>query len=183
MSNVIRSEQKGPFKSTDGKSRKFTRGAEVDLAFLVKKHKEGIAKGRPFVGSRHDAVLGCVFHSLPTKELSGGFAEGRIYETGLITWIRGQSCIGLSRNGGGGGRTPNAVVNCGGSAWFAAGPTEEVVEARVATRRGGKPVRGPFFWRGKGKERAQAALHLKKSSDATEKLGLDDVDCAHPQIT
>jgi hypothetical protein len=25
-------------------------------------------------------VLGCVFYSLPTKVLSGGFAEGRMYE-------------------------------------------------------------------------------------------------------
>jgi hypothetical protein len=98
LSNVIRSEQKGPFTSTDSKSRKFTHGAEVDLAFLVvKKHKEDIAQGKPVVDSRHDAVLGCVFHSLPTKELSGGFAEGRMYETGLITWIRGQSCIDLTQ--------------------------------------------------------------------------------------
>jgi hypothetical protein len=126
LSNVIRSASKGPFTSTDGKYRKFTHGAEVDLTFLVKKHKEDIAKGKPFVDSCHDAVLGCVFHRLPTKELSGGFAEGRVYETGLITLIRGQSCIDLNRNRRGGGGTPNAVLTCDGSAWFTAGPTEEV---------------------------------------------------------
>jgi hypothetical protein len=127
LSNVIRPTQKGPFTSTDGKLRKFTHDAQVDLQFLVKKHKEDIAKGKTFVDSRHDAVLGCVFHTLPTKELSGGFAEGRMYETGLISWIRGQSCKDLNRNRGGGGATPNAVENCGGSAWFTAGLTEEVV--------------------------------------------------------
>jgi hypothetical protein len=78
LSNVVRSTQKGPFTSTDGKPRKFTHGAEVDLKFLVKKNKDRIAKGKTFVDSRHDAVLGCVFHSLPTKELSPGFAEGRV---------------------------------------------------------------------------------------------------------
>jgi hypothetical protein len=75
LSNVVRSTQKGPFTSTDGKLRNFTDDAEVDLRFLVKKHAEGIAKGETFVDSRHDVVLACVFHSLPTKELSAGFAE------------------------------------------------------------------------------------------------------------
>jgi hypothetical protein len=32
-------------------------------------------------------VLACVFYSLPTKELSGGFSSGRVYERGLILWI------------------------------------------------------------------------------------------------
>jgi hypothetical protein len=58
LSNVIRSKQKGPFTSTDGQCRKFTADAEVDLKFLVEKHKEDIAKGKTFVDSRHDAVLG-----------------------------------------------------------------------------------------------------------------------------
>jgi hypothetical protein len=77
--------------------------AEVDLKFFVEKHAEDIAKGGPFVDSRGNAVLGCVFHSLPTKELSAGFSEGRIYERGLITWIREQSCKDLNKNKGGGG--------------------------------------------------------------------------------
>jgi hypothetical protein len=38
LSNVIRSRQKGPFTSTDGKFRKFTDRAEVDLKFLVEEH-------------------------------------------------------------------------------------------------------------------------------------------------
>ena len=75
LSNVIRSKQKGPFTSTDGQCRKFTDDAEVDLQFLVEKHKDDIAKGRTFVDSRHDAVLACVFYSLPTKVLSGGIAD------------------------------------------------------------------------------------------------------------
>jgi hypothetical protein len=50
----------------------------------------------------------CVFYSLPTEVLSGGFAEGRMYERGLILWIREQSeyCQDLNYNNGGGGRTP-----------------------------------------------------------------------------
>jgi hypothetical protein len=78
--------------------------SEVDLKFLVKKHKEDIAKGEAFVDSRRDAVLGCVFHSLPTEELSAaGFAEGRAYERGLILdygSLREQSCKDLNRNKG-----------------------------------------------------------------------------------
>jgi hypothetical protein len=66
---VIRSKQKGPFTSTDGKCRKFAGDAEVDLQFLVEKHKEDIAKGRTFVDREGDAVLACVFYSLPTKVL------------------------------------------------------------------------------------------------------------------
>ena len=122
---MIRSEQKGPFTSTDGKCRKFTDDAEVDLQLLVEKHKEDIAKGRTFVDREGDAVLACVFYSLPTKVLSGGFAEGRMYERGLILWIREQSeyCQDLSYNNGGGGRTPKDVAKCGGSAWFTGGPT------------------------------------------------------------
>jgi hypothetical protein len=125
LSNVVRPKHKGPFTSTDGKYRKFTDDAEVDLAFLVKKHKEDIAKGKPFVDSRHDAVLACVFYSLPTEVLSGGFAEGRrkggsMYEKGLILWIRKQSeyCQDLNCNNGGDGRTPTGVARCGGSAWL-----------------------------------------------------------------
>jgi hypothetical protein len=95
LSNVIRSKQKSPFTSTDGQCREFTDDAEVDLQFLVEKHKDGIAKGRAFVDSRHDAVLlACVFYSLPTEVLSAGFAEGRVYEGGLILWIREQSGCG-----------------------------------------------------------------------------------------
>jgi hypothetical protein len=85
-------------------------------------------KEEKFVDRRGDAVLdACVFHSLPTEELSAGFAEGRMYERGLILWIREQSCKDLNRNKGGCGATPHAVWNCGGSAWFTGGPTEEVV--------------------------------------------------------
>jgi hypothetical protein len=40
FSSVVRSKQRGPFTSTDDKLRKFTRGAEADLEFLVEKHKE-----------------------------------------------------------------------------------------------------------------------------------------------
>jgi hypothetical protein len=61
LSNVIRSKQKGPFTSPDGQCRnKFTAEAEVDLKFLVEKHKDGIAKGRTFVERKGDAVLACV---------------------------------------------------------------------------------------------------------------------------
>jgi hypothetical protein len=83
------------------------------------------------VDSRHDAVLACVFYSLPTEVLSGGFAEGRMYERGLILWIREQSeyCHDLNFNSGGGGRTPNGVGKCGGSAWFTGGPTGVVAKA------------------------------------------------------
>jgi hypothetical protein len=127
LSNVIRSGQKGPFTSPDGKPRKFTDKAEVDLMFLVKKHKDDIANGEKFMDRCGDAVLACIFHSLPAVELSAGFAEGRMDERGLISWIREQSCKDLNRNRGGSGKTPNAVQNCGGSAWFTAGPTEETV--------------------------------------------------------
>jgi hypothetical protein len=131
LSNVVRSKQKGPFTSTDGKYRKFTDDAEVDLQFLVEKHKEDIAKGRMFVDSRHDAVLACVFYSLPTKVRPGGFAEGRMHERGLILWIRERSeyCHDLNFSSGGAGRTPNDVATCGGSAWFTGGPTEVVAKA------------------------------------------------------
>jgi hypothetical protein len=82
------------------------------------------------VDSRHDAVLGCVFYSLPTKVLSGGFSEGRMYERGLILWIREQSEYfrGLNYNKGGAGcrgHSQKDVATCGGSAWrFTGGPTE-----------------------------------------------------------
>jgi hypothetical protein len=47
-----------------------------------------------------------------------------------------------NRNKGGWrGATPYAVRYCGGSAWFAGGPTEEVVQARVAAPSEGGPVR------------------------------------------
>jgi hypothetical protein len=77
-------------------------------------------------------VLACVFYSLPTEVLSGGFAEGRMYERGLILWIREQSeyCQDLNYNNGGGGRTPRTWRSAGGPAWFAGGPTE--VAAKVA---------------------------------------------------
>jgi hypothetical protein len=128
LANVVRSTNKGPFTSTDGLYRKFTAEAEVDLQFLVEKHKEDIAKGRTFVDRKGDAVLGCVFYSLPSKALAGGFAEGRMHERALVLWIREQSayCHDLNYNNGGGGRTPHAVATCGGSAWFTGGPTEEV---------------------------------------------------------
>jgi hypothetical protein len=102
LSNVVRSKTKGPFTSTDGKYRKFTDDAEVDLQFLVKKHKEGIANGETFVDRKGDAVLGCVFYSLPTKLLAGGFAEGRMYERALILWVREQSecCQNLNYSSG-----------------------------------------------------------------------------------
>ena len=120
---------KGPFTSTDGLYRKFTDKAEVDLKFLVEKHEEDIANGETFVDREGDAVLGCVFYSLPSKALAGGFAEGRMYERALILWIREQSgyCQNLNYNSGGGGATPKDVATCGGSAWFTGGPTEEVV--------------------------------------------------------
>jgi hypothetical protein len=81
LSNVVRSKQKGPFTSTDGKYRKFTDDAAVKLTYLVKKHADHIANGEAFVDSCDGGVvLACVFYSLPTKVLSGGFAEGRMYE-------------------------------------------------------------------------------------------------------
>ena len=125
---MVRSTNKGPFTSTDGKYRKFTVKAEVDLQSLVEEHEEDIAKGRTFVDRKGDAVLGCVFYSLPTKVLSGGFAEGRMYERALVLWIREQSayCQDLNSNSGGGGATPKNVATCGGSAWFTGGPTEVV---------------------------------------------------------
>jgi hypothetical protein len=63
LSNVIRSTQKGLFTSTDGKFRKFTDKAEVDLQSLVEKHEDDIANGEKLVDRKGDAVLGCVFHS------------------------------------------------------------------------------------------------------------------------
>jgi hypothetical protein len=88
LSNVIRSTQKGPFTSTDGLCRKFTDDAEVDLQFLVEKHKEDIAKGKRFaVDSRHDAVLACVFYSLPTEVLAARYEKtelGQKKKTGLF---------------------------------------------------------------------------------------------------
>jgi hypothetical protein len=52
---------------------------------------------------------------------------------GLVLWIREQSayCHDLNFNSGGGGRTPNGVGKCGGSAWFTGGPTPEVVAKAV----------------------------------------------------
>jgi hypothetical protein len=92
LSNVVRSKQQGPFTSTDGKYRKFTDGAATKLRYLVEKHKEDIANGEAFVDScAGGVVLACVFYSLPTKVLSGGFAEGKMYERGLILWIRERS--------------------------------------------------------------------------------------------
>ena len=77
--------------------------AAVKLKCLVEKHAEHIANGETFVDRRGDAVLACVFYSLPTEELSAGFAEGRMHERGLISWIREQSCKDLNKNKGGGG--------------------------------------------------------------------------------
>jgi hypothetical protein len=54
--------REGLFTSTDGKLRKFTHDAEVDLKFLVKKHKDRIANGEKLLDRKGDAVLGCVFH-------------------------------------------------------------------------------------------------------------------------
>jgi hypothetical protein len=74
------------------KYRKFTGGAAVKLRYLVKKHADHIANGEAFVDSCDGGVvLACVFYSLPTKVLSGGFAGGRVYERGVILWIREQS--------------------------------------------------------------------------------------------
>jgi hypothetical protein len=131
LANVVRSTQKGPFTSTDGLYRKFTDEAEVDLQSLVEDHKEDIANGRTFVDKKGDAVLGCVFYSKPSKVLSAGFAEGRMYERALVLWIREQSayCQDLNSNRGGGGATPKNVGKSGGSAWFTGGPTEVVAKA------------------------------------------------------
>jgi hypothetical protein len=80
---------------------------------------------------KRGVVLACVFYSLPTKVLSGGFAEGRMYERGLLLWIREQSgyCQDLNYSSGGGRATPKDVATCGGSAWFTGGPTEVVAKA------------------------------------------------------
>jgi hypothetical protein len=69
-------------------------------------------------------VLACVFYSLPTKELSGGFSSGRMYERGLILWIREQSghSQDLNYNKGGAGATPKGVATYGGPVWFTCGP-------------------------------------------------------------
>jgi hypothetical protein len=81
LSNVVRSKQKGPFTSTDGKLWKFTGGAAVKLKYLVEKNADHIANGEAFVDSCDGGVvLACVFYSLPTKELSGGFPSGIMYE-------------------------------------------------------------------------------------------------------
>jgi hypothetical protein len=135
LSNVVRSKQKGPFTSADGKYRKFTDDAATKLRYLVEKNADHIANnGEAFVDSCAGGVvlaLACVFYSLPTKVLSGGFAGGRVYERGLILWIRERSgyCHDLNYSSGGGGRTPNDVGKCGGSAWFTGGPTEVVAKA------------------------------------------------------
>ena len=146
LANVVRSTNKGPFTSTDGKYRKFTVKAEVDLQSLVEEHEEDIAKGRTFVDTKGDAVLGCVFYSLPSIALAGGFAEGRMYERALVLWIREQSayCQDLNSNSGGGGATPKNVATCGGSAWFTGGPSrhgqraQPVVDGRTQLRRASK---------------------------------------------
>jgi hypothetical protein len=54
----------------------------------------------------------------------------------LTTWIREQSgyCKDLNRNNGGAGKTHHAVRSCGGSAWFAGGPTGAVVQGAGASR-------------------------------------------------
>jgi hypothetical protein len=59
LSNVIRSKNKGPFTSTDGKLPKLTVKAEVDLEILVEEHAENIANGEELVDRRGDAVLPC----------------------------------------------------------------------------------------------------------------------------
>ena len=110
---------------------KFTDDAAVKLRYLVKKHADHIANGETFVGSCDGGVvLACVFYSLPTKVLSGGFGGGRMYERRgvILLWIREQSeyCQDLNYNKGGGGATPKDVAKCGGSAWFTGGPTEAV---------------------------------------------------------
>jgi hypothetical protein len=43
-----------------------------DLIILVAELAEDIANGEKFVDRRGDAVLACVFHSLPAVELSAG---------------------------------------------------------------------------------------------------------------
>jgi hypothetical protein len=96
---------------------------------LVAEHADDIANGETFVDScAGGVVLACVFCSLLTKLLAGGFAEGRMYERGLVLWIREQSGYyqDLNYNNGGGGATPKDVATCGGSAWFTGGPTEVV---------------------------------------------------------
>jgi hypothetical protein len=100
------------------------------LRYLVEKNADHIANGEAFVDScAGGVVLACVFYRrLPTKVLSGGPTEGRMYERGLVLWIREQSecCQDLNYNNGGGGATPKDVARCGGSAWFTGGPTEVV---------------------------------------------------------
>jgi hypothetical protein len=60
---VVRSKQKGPFTSTDGKYRKFTGDAAVKLRYLVNKHADHIANGEAFVDSCDGGVvLACVFY-------------------------------------------------------------------------------------------------------------------------
>ena len=79
------------------------------------------------------------------------FAERRMYERGLITWIRGQSCKDLNHNKGGAGATPLAVRTCGGSAWFTGGPTEEGLQRKkkkkkkLSACRGEGSVVGPLL--------------------------------------
>jgi hypothetical protein len=96
LSNVwwsVRSKHKGPITSTDGQLRKFTYAAYVKLESIVKEHADHIAKGEIFVGSWAAVTAwslpacllrpeSCVFYSLPTTELSGGFALGRMYKRG-----------------------------------------------------------------------------------------------------
>jgi hypothetical protein len=127
LSNVVRSKQKGSFTSTDGKYRGFTDDAAVKLRYLVKKHADRIANGEAFVDSCDGGVvLACVFYSSPNKVLPGGFAEGRMYERGIL-WIREQSeyCQGLNYNKGGGGATPKGVAK-----WRSAGGRRGAPAAR-----------------------------------------------------
>jgi hypothetical protein len=124
----------------DDKLRKFTHGAEVDLEFLVKKHKEDITKGGAFVRGQPLRRGPWLRIPQPTACRPKGYqqallkAEGcMMYERGLILWIREQSCKDLNRNKGGGGATPYAVRNCGARgavgpwAFTGGGPMEEVV--------------------------------------------------------
>jgi hypothetical protein len=102
-----------------------TRGCFLEQVFRNEQVRRDIRDRVPGGGSFDTGVPGGKSRwrsqrtcCLPTAELSAGFAEGRMYERGMLSWTRQQSCKDLDRNRGGCEGTPHAVTTCGGPAWF-----------------------------------------------------------------
>jgi hypothetical protein len=93
-----------------------------NLEFLVEKNKDRIAKGKKaFVDSRGDAVLACAAYSTAHRPkgyqqalLKGGCMRGGWFHESVSKATKG---------------VPGKLSELRGSAWFAGGPAEEVVQA------------------------------------------------------